>query len=177
MIRSGESYVIGATVASSRGERGTAICTGASCGCFVAAIMANDPNPRKAANQLRRAAAQCFLESFEAARIASARLWISKADFERTGDLDPSRPRVLQAHRQHLTGNHTRGRSRRPEPDRPRAPPHPAARAAAPAVVLWTRQPTASLRSNCQYRRYARVCGWCELCNSLDASMLSRAFL
>ena len=55
----------------------------------MAAIMVNDPNSPKAANQFRMDAAQCFLEPFEAARIASARSWISGgADFKRGGDLE-----------------------------------------------------------------------------------------
>jgi ATP-dependent exoDNAse (exonuclease V) alpha subunit len=41
--------------------------------------MVNDPNSPKAANQFRWTAAQCFLERFESARIASARSWISAA--------------------------------------------------------------------------------------------------
>ena len=41
--------------------------------------MVSDPNSPKAANQSRWTAAQCFLEPFEAARIASARSWISAA--------------------------------------------------------------------------------------------------
>jgi hypothetical protein len=41
--------------------------------------MVSDPNSPRAANQSRWTAAQCFLEPFEAARIASARSWISAA--------------------------------------------------------------------------------------------------